>query len=112
MYTDKVIMGVPEIPIEYEDGDPMGAITGGTVQPNLGGPGTYWGEYMFNGLCDSLGQSRIGDYLVGQVIYPYSNPSEYIGQIVDKWYTGYLNFGIQPRQNLTGFKFRFIIEHF
>jgi hypothetical protein len=81
------------------------AVTGATLAANAltanaGDPGTAWGELNIVGGNNGL-DSRIGDVNFG------TN-----GQGLIEWLSSYLTFGIKPTVALTGFKFRFFIEHY
>jgi hypothetical protein len=95
------------------------AVTGATLAQNqlttnVGDPGTCFGELTFFGGGTSIGggiDSRLGDFYNGPIANPFLISYPTI-PIVDSWFTGYINFQIQPRVNLTGFKFRFFLEYY
>ena len=76
-------------------GTPIGP---GVLTTNIGDAGTCWGELNIVGGSNGA-DSRIGDYFEGLI------------SGLDNWYSAYACFGIQPRQILVGFKFRFFIEY-
>jgi len=70
----------------------------GTLATNIGDPGTAWGELVMT--TYNPNGSRVGSFYEGLD----SNGDDY-------YFTQMVNFQIQPRQALTGFKFRFFIEY-
>ena len=91
---------------------------GNLIQPFIGAPGTYWGETVIinpnmQGLNNS---SAIGDIDFGNVLYPFTFPSEYVGELVQKYYSAYLSFSMTPfgfeNYGTKDFQFRFIIEYY
>lgn len=79
---------------------------------NIGDPGTCWGELVLVGAGSNFASgvdSRIGDHNLGIVANPLAPAPP---ATVRQWLTGYINFQIQPRVNLTGFMFRFFIEYY
>ena len=92
-YCDKVIAGTP---LGY-----------GVLAANIGDPGTCWGEIVFTG--GNYGQeSRIGDIFTGTSANPFPPPAG----LVDGWFSGYASFQMTTSQTLTGFQFRFFVEHY
>ena len=101
---------------------PGTAINAGQIQPYIGAPGTYWGEYTIpNPVLGTSNNSPftssvIGDQDFGNSIFTGSSPSQYVGQLVNNFYSCYLSFQMQPMWNANygsnqTFEFRFIIEH-
>jgi hypothetical protein len=70
----------------------------GTLATNIGDPGTAWGELVMT--TYNPNGSRVGSFYEGLD----SNGDDY-------YFTQMVNFQIQPRQALTGLKFRFFIEY-
>jgi hypothetical protein len=70
----------------------------GTLTTNVGDPGTAWGEITYTSY-NPLG-SRVGNFYEGLDV----NGNDY-------YFTQMINFCINSRQTLTGFKFRFFIEY-
>ena len=70
----------------------------GTLATNIGDPGTAWGELVMT--TYNPNGSRVGSFYEGLDI----NGRDY-------YFTQMVNFQIQPRQALTGLKFRFIVEY-
>jgi hypothetical protein len=91
--------------------------TGGTlgaVSPNIGDPGTCYGELAIpNGgltLGTGISHSFIGRQNKGIVPNPYL-PSHPTHLTFEEWFAGMISFQIQPRDNFVDFKFRFILEY-
>jgi hypothetical protein len=100
-------------------GTPLNA---GYIQPYIGAPGTRWGEYTFptSILATSnnspFTSSVIGDQDFGNQLFTGTMPPEYIGQLVNMFYSCYLSFQMQPMYGVAyganqDFQFKFIIEH-
>ena len=86
---DNMVPGVAPLPI-------------GTLLPNIGDPGSAWGELVMN--TYNPNGSRVGTFYEGLD----SNGNDY-------YFTQMINFQINPFLNsisLTGFKFRFFVEYF
>lgn len=70
------------------------------LTPNVGDPGTMWGELIY-----SSNPIQIGDVLLQTNInIPGHNN-------VDQWSSRYINFCFQPKAQLSGIKFKFIIDY-
>ena len=78
----------------------------GDLTANVGDAGTVWGEVFYNS-AQIGGISVIGNVYQGQIDNPY-NP----GQTVDQWISGALGVFFRNNQVLTGFKWRFFVEHY
>jgi len=108
-------------------------VTGSTISTsaNIGDAGTVWGEkvansdlYYTNVTLDNDGGTFIGGKTIGTIPYPYSNTSDNsgndinTGDNVEKYYTSYISFQINPFGDnynfgvIPDFKFRFIIEYY
>jgi len=88
------------------------SIPGATLAPNaltsnIGDAGTCWGEFSILSGTNGV-HSQVGDLFIGNIVNPYTPPPT----TVDSWLSAYFVFGIQPRVALTGFMFRFFIEHY
>jgi hypothetical protein len=81
---------------------PGGILTTGDLAPNIGDPGTCYGEQDY-----SVGGGIGGATFVG---LENIGPNATTGDI--EWKAGYIGFNISPGLNLTGLKFRFIIEYY
>lgn len=101
---------------------PGTALNAGEIQPFIGAPGTRWGEYIFpNSVLSTANNSSfvssvIGDQDFGNTTYAGPNNAQYIGTIVNMFYSCYLSFQMQPMYGVSYgankvFQFRFIIEH-
>jgi hypothetical protein len=96
--------------------------TGDVIQPYVGAPGTKWGELVFPnpvmtypGTDTVFSSSKVGNVDYGNQIYPYTYPAQYIGQLVNAFYSAYASFMMQPMWNnnygTKTFQFKFIIEY-
>jgi hypothetical protein len=99
-----------------------GTPVGGIIQPFVGAPGTCWGEYVLPSSILSTANntpftsSVIGDQDFGDQLFTGTFPPEYVGQLVNNFYSCYLSFQMQPMYAVAyganqTFQFRFIIEH-
>ena len=104
-----------------------GTASGTYFSSNIGDPGTMYGERVFNYDANNYGyvptdalgnpQSKLGDDLPVSVQYPFNDGTAYVGQQVDKIYTGLLYpyiypFGpSKPSYGSDTFKFKVIIEY-
>ena len=105
----------------------VGTSSGTYFSTNIGDPGTMYGEKSFNSGANNYGyvtsdylgraQSALGDDSPVSVTYPYSDGSAYVGQLVNKIYTGLIYpfifpFGSsKPLYGTATFKFKVIIEY-
>jgi len=91
---------------------------GNLIQPFIGAPGTYWGETVITNpnMQGQNNSSSIGDINFGNVLYPFTFPSQYIGDLVQKYYSAYLSFSMTPfgfvNYGTKIFQFKFIIEYY
>jgi hypothetical protein len=102
---------------EKISGTPL--ISGNSVQENIGDPGTYYGEkeLNFGQYASSNVTSIVGDYYLGDVLYPNGSPSGLQNIYTEEWSTLYISLQIKPMtiQNwseLSGIKVRFFIEYY
>ena len=95
---------------------------------NIGDPGTIWTEKVAftdsnsnvnldgNNVNTIVQGTFIGNKTLGNVTFPGTYPAEYIGELVEKFYSSYISFQYQPFSyfdyGTIDFKFRFIIEYF
>jgi len=97
-------------------------INAGYIQPYIGAPGTRWVEYtvptpIFSTSNNSpFVSSVVGDQNYGNQLFTGTMPPEYIGQLVNAYYSCYLSFQMQPMYGVAyganqPFQFQFIIEH-
>jgi hypothetical protein len=95
---------------------------GNVIQPYVGAPGTKWGEKVFTnpvmtypGTDAVLSSSKIGNVDYGNILFPAPYPVDYVGEIVNAFYSAYATFMMQPMwDNNYGtktFQFKFIIEY-
>jgi hypothetical protein len=106
--TNNVVAGTP--------------ISAGFIQPYVGAPGTYWGEVSFpnpvmasnNGA--NFTSSVIGNEDLGNEPFTGTFPAQYIGQLINNFYSCFLSFQMQPMFGVAyganqAFQVKFIIEH-
>ena len=117
IYPSNIIAGTPT--------------TGSTAytSANIGDPGTLWTEKVAfsdsdsnvnldgNNVNTTVRGTLIGNETLGTLTYPFTYPSEYIGEQVEKLYSSYISFQFQPLSyenysTIPDFKFRFIIEYY
>ena len=97
---------------------------------NIGDPGTIWTEKVAFADDDSdvnldgeytitiVQGTFIGNKSLGNEIFTGTYPSGYTGELVEKFYSSYISFQIQPFASdfdygaIPDFKFRFIIEYY
>lgn len=106
--TNNVVAGTP--------------INGGFIQPYIGAPGTRWGEISFpnptmpSGNFPSFSSSLIGNQDFGNQLFTGTFPPEYVGQLVNAFYSCFVSFQMQPMNSVSyganqAFQFKFIIEY-
>lgn len=119
--------GIEQIFLFTLDKVTVGTPSGTYFSSNIGDPGTMYGEKAFNSGANNFGyvtsdylgraQSALGDDSPVSVTYPYSDGSAYVGQLVNKIYTGLIYpfifpFGAsKPSYGTDTFKFKVIIEY-
>jgi hypothetical protein len=85
-------------------GTPVNVVSGLTA--NVGEPGTYYGELVFNSLSQP---SYIGDNFISTGTYnlgPFNTPT-----LADLWITNYICCGLGLSINANGIKFRYLIDY-
>jgi hypothetical protein len=102
---------------EKISGTPL--ISGNSVQENIGDPGTYYGEkeLNFGQYASSNVTSIVGDYYLGEVLYPNDSPSGLQNIYTEQWSSFYISLQIKPMiyenwAQLSGIKVRFFIEYY
>lgn len=91
---------------------------GNLIQPYIGAPGTYWGETIIvnPNFAGQNSSSTIGDIDYGNLLYPFTFPPQYVGELVQKYYSAYLSFNMKPfgytNYGTKAFQFKFIIEYY
>ena len=97
-------------------------INGGFIQPYIGAPGTRWGEFVVTAPImgtsnnSTFTSSVIGDQDFGNQLFTGTMPPQYIGQLVNAFYSAYISFQMQPMYGVAyganqAFQFKFIIEY-